>query len=70
MLNAEKKLLCQHFEMTDQGEIHFILGMTIKRDSENRTLFINQMEYLESMLEIFGMADCQPVATPLETTYH
>ena len=70
MLNAEKKLLCEHFEMTDQGEIHFILGMTIKRDRENRTLFINQTEYLESMLEIFGMADCKPVATPPETTYH
>ena len=70
MLNAEKKLLCEHFEMTDQGEIHFILGMTIKRDRENRTLFINQTEYLESMLEIFGMDDCKPVATPPETTYH
>ena len=70
MLNAEKKLLCQHFEMTDQGETHFILGMTIKCDRENRTLFINQKKYLESMLEKCGMADCKPVATPLETTYH
>ena len=48
MLNAEKKLLCKHFEMTDQGEIHFILGMTVKRGRENRTLFINQIN------EIFG----------------
>ena len=48
MLNVEKKLLCKHFEMTDQGEIHFILEMTVKRDRENRTLFINQIN------EIFG----------------
>ena len=72
MLSAEKKLLCKHFEMTDQGETHSILGMTFKRDRENRTLFINQQKYLESMLKRFGTADCKPVATPLvfETTYH
>ena len=28
--------------------------MEIKRDRENRTLFINQKKYLENMLEIFG----------------
>ena len=44
--------------------------MTVKRDRENRTLFTNQQKYMESMLERFGMADCKPVATPLETTYH
>ena len=25
-LNAEKKSLCDRFEMTDQGEVHYILG--------------------------------------------
>ena len=29
MLNAEKDSLCKRFELTDQGEIHFALGMTI-----------------------------------------
>lgn len=36
MLNAEKGLLCKNFEMTVQGEIHFVLGMTINRDREER----------------------------------
>ena len=70
MLNAEKNLLCKHFEMTDQGEIHFILGMTIKRDRETKTLFISQQKYLESVLDRFGMANCKPISTPLETTCH
>ena len=28
MLNAEKESLCREFEMVDQGEIHFVLGMS------------------------------------------
>ena len=70
MLNAEKELLCKNFEMTDQGEIHFVLGMTINRDRETQTLYINQHKYLESMLERFGMTNCKHIATPLEATYH
>ena len=70
MLNAEEELLCKNFEMTDQGEIHFVLGMTINRDRETQTLYINQHKYLESMLERFGMTNCKLIATPLEATYH
>ena len=63
MLNAEKELLCKNFEMTDQGEIHFVLGMTFNRDRETQTLYINQHKYLESMLERFVMTNCKPIAT-------
>ena len=70
MLNAEKDMLCKHFEMTDQSEIHFILGMTIKRDRESKTLFINQEKYIESILDRFGMAECKAISTPLEAIYH
>ena len=42
MLNEEKELLRKEFEMVDQGEIRFVLGMSIKRDRENKVLFINQ----------------------------
>ena len=63
MLNAEKELLCKDFEMTDQGEIHFVRGMTFNRDRETQTLYINQHKYLESMLERFVMTNCKPIAT-------
>ena len=32
MLNAEKAALCERFEMIDQGEIHYLLGLSIERD--------------------------------------
>ena len=72
MLNKEKDLLCKEFEMVDLGEIHFVLGMSVKRDRANKVLFINQEKYLESVLNRFGMQDCKPVSTPLESgvTFH
>ncbi len=72
MLHAEKESLCGEFEMVDQGEIHFVLGMSIKRDRTNKVLFINQAKYVESVLNRFRMQDCKSVSTPLEvgTTFH
>ena len=66
MLKVEKESLRQEFEMTDQGEIHFILGMSIKRDRTTRTLSISQEKYLESLLNRFGMEGCKPMSTPLD----
>jgi hypothetical protein len=58
MLKAEKESLCREFEMVDEGEIHFVLGMSIKRDRTNKVLFINQAKYVESVLNRFRMQDC------------
>ena len=66
LLKAEKAALCERFEMVDQGEIHYLLGMSIKRDRESRTLTISQTNYVEKVLRKFGMENCKPVSTPLE----
>ena len=66
MLKAEKAALCERFEMIDQGEIHYLLGLSIKRDRESRTLTISQPNYTEKVLRKFGMENCKPVSTPLE----
>ena len=72
MLNAEKESLFREFEMVDQGEINFVLGMSIKRDRATNALFINQENYLEGVLNRFEMQDCKSASTPLETgmTFH
>ena len=51
MFKAEKEFLCREFEMVDLGEIHFILGMSIKRDRATRTLTISQGQYLKDLLK-------------------
>ena len=69
-LKAEKLKLCSRFEMEDMGEIHHLLGMTIRRSRETKTMTIDQKCYLEKVLKRFGMADCKPVATPMEPGKH
>ena len=66
MLKAEEAALCERFEMIDQGEIHYLLGLSIKRDRESRTLTISQPNYTEKVLRKFGMENCKPVSTLLE----
>ena len=65
-LMNEKKKFSSRFQMEDEGELHFCLGMSIKRDRNQGTLTIDQKAYLESVLRRFGMADCKPVSTPME----
>ena len=65
MRKVERESLCKEFEMVDQGEIHFILGMSIKRNRIVRTLSINQEKYLESLLNRFGMEGCKPMSIQL-----
>ena len=60
MLEMEKAALCKRFEMVDKGDIHYLLGMTIKRDRKSRVLTINQPGYLEKILEKFGIKNRKP----------
>ena len=55
VLMQEKLKLSQNFEMEDQGEIHYCLGMLIKRDRDAKVLTINQKAYLESVLKRFSI---------------
>ena len=65
-LQAEKKKLCERFEMDDRGELHHILGMQVKRDRSKKRLTIDQNIYLKDVLKRFGMENCKPVSTPVE----
>jgi hypothetical protein len=64
-INALKKSLSSRYEMTDLGEIQSYLGVNIIRDRANRTMDIDQKEYVQTIVERFGMRDANPVYTPL-----
>ena len=64
-INDLKKSLSSRYEMTDLGEIQSYLGVNITRDRASRTMDINQTDYIESVVERFGMRDSNPVYTPL-----
>ncbi|KAH9696084.1 hypothetical protein KPL71_023037 [Citrus sinensis] len=61
-----KKQLASEFEMKDLGDAQRILGMEIRRDKKNVSVWLTQKSYLKKVLERFGMDDkTKPVCTPL-----
>jgi hypothetical protein len=64
-INDLKASLSSRYEMTDLGEIQSYLGVNITRDRANRTMEINQSDYIRDVVERFGMLDSNPVYTPL-----
>ena len=65
-LKTLKKHLCERFEMDDRGEVHYILGMTVKRDRINHITTIDQKFYLQNVLVRFGMENSKPMSTPVD----
>jgi hypothetical protein len=61
-----KAELSSHFKLHDQGPATSILGMKIERDRVARTISLSQPRYTKSILEAFGMSDCNPALTPME----
>src|SRR6266581_7699802 len=64
-INSLKESLASCYEMTDMGEIQSYLGVNITRDHANHTMEINQTDYIQQVVERFGMRDANPVYTPL-----
>jgi hypothetical protein len=58
--------LRKHFEITDLGEIQWLLGFEIRRDRRARTITINQKAYLEAMATRFGLTQANLMYTPME----
>lgn len=52
------------FDIANLGESSVVPGMTITRDREDKTLCISPKNQVLSILERFGITDCNPVSTP------
>ena len=66
MLEKEKREIAKEFQVEDLGELHYVVGMSIVRNPEKRTMSITQKKYLKGVLKKFDMENCKPVSTPLE----
>jgi hypothetical protein len=54
------------FEMSLLGELSLFMGLQIHQ--RNQGIFISQMKYIREMIKSFGMEDCKPVITPMQTS--
>lgn len=58
--------LRQAFAIKDLGELHFFLGIQVRRDDAG--FHLNQAQYTEEILTRADMANCKPASTPVEAT--
>jgi hypothetical protein len=72
VLTASSAGLLQHvigalqdeFAMTDMGQLHHFLGISVARSASG--LFLSQRRYTQDILERAGMSKCKPCSTPVD----
>ena len=60
-------LKTRHVEITDLGELHWLLGIEIRRDHEKCAIYLSQRSYIDSILCHYNLQDLKPISTPMET---
>jgi hypothetical protein len=61
-----KEEISKHVEITDLGELHWLLGIEIKRDREKRTIHLSQRSYIDSIIRRYNLEDLKPASTPMQ----
>ena len=46
------------------GDVSLVFGMEVTRDRTKGTVTITQENYVKSLLERYGMGNCNPAHTP------
>jgi hypothetical protein len=69
-INRDKESLKAKYQMTDLGELSWILGMHITRDQDSGWIALSQQKYLEGLLDQFGFTNTRPIPTPVLANQH
>src|SRR5260370_25865786 len=69
-INQDKEALKKQYEMTDLGEIAWILGIRITRDCNPGWIALSQEKFITETLERFGKGDVHPISTPALANEH
>jgi hypothetical protein len=67
LVNKKKAEFMAKWECRDLGEPTEFLKMQIRRDGN--VIRLDQIKYLETVLERFGMSDCRTASTPMPEGY-
>ena len=67
LMECFKKGLAAHVEISDLGELHWLLGIEVKRNREERTLSLSQHSYIDAILRRFNLEDAKPLSIPMDS---
>jgi Reverse transcriptase (RNA-dependent DNA polymerase) len=70
LIERFKKEIAKHVEITDLGELHWLLGIEIRCDQEKRTIHLSQCSYIDSILHCYNLQDLKPIYIPMEISIH
>lgn len=56
-------------DITDLGELHWILGIEVKCIREQKKILLSQRFYIDSILCRYGFNDLTPVSTPMDPNF-
>jgi len=63
-INQDKEALRRHYEMTDLGEMGWILGIHMTHDHDKGTISLSQEKFIREVLECYGITNAHPISTP------
>ena len=66
LIDELKTRIKEFVEITDMGELHWLLGIEVKRDREACTILLSQRSYIDSIVCHFGFKDLKPITTPMD----
>ena len=66
MIHEFKSDMKKHVEVTDLGELHWLLGIEIVRNRDACTISMSQRSYIDSIIHRFGLEDLKPLSLPMD----
>jgi transposase InsO family protein len=70
VINQDKNMLKRRYEMTDLGEMSWILGVHITRNRLEGWIALSQEKYINEILDRFEKSDVRPISTPTLPNEH
>ena len=66
LLLQSKGELKSEFEISDMGEIHWLLGVEVKQNRDAQTVTLSQKAYIDAICSWYHLEDARPAPTPME----
>jgi hypothetical protein len=70
LIERFKQEIAKHINITDLGELHWLLGIEHKHNREKCTIYLSQHLYIDPILSHYNLQDLEPVSIPMETSIH